>query len=182
MSNKLKPGIKIAISGKSGCGNSSVSSLVAEDLGLSLINYTFKDMARERGISFKRFHEMAQQDLSYDIELDKKQVEMASEGDCVLGSRLAIWVLKDADLKVYLEASLESRARRIMKREGGSLEEQLEATRQRDSRDRDRYLRLYQIDNDEYAFADMIINTDTSTQHEVADMIIREVLSRYTVD
>jgi len=180
MSNNLKQGIKIAISGKSGCGNSSVSSIVAEELGLSLINYTFKDMARERGMEFEEFCQLAEEDLSYDIELDRKQVELAGKGDCVLGSRLAIWVLKDADLKVYLEASLDERAVRIRKREGGEPEHQRTATKERDARDHARYLKLYGIDNDEYSFADMIIQTDKHTQHEVAEMIIREVKSRYS--
>src|SRR6056297_4004390 len=107
MSNK-HTGLKIAISGKSGCGNSSVSRIVAEKLNLRLINYTFHDMADEKGIDFEEFCRMAEQDFSFDRELDRKQVEMAEEGDCVLGSRLAIWVLDKADLKVYLDASLET--------------------------------------------------------------------------
>jgi cytidylate kinase len=180
MSNNLKRGIKIAISGKSGCGNSSVGRLVAEELNLSLINYTFKDMARERGMAFEEFCRLAEEDLSYDIELDKKQVELAEKGDCVLGSRLAIWVLKDADLKVYLEASLDERAARIRKREGGDMEQQKTVTKERDARDHARYLKLYGIDNDEYSFADMIIQTDNLTQHEVAEMIIREVKAGYS--
>jgi cytidylate kinase len=180
MSNNLKRGIKIAISGKSGCGNSSVGRLVAEELNLSLINYTFKDMARERGMAFEEFCQLAEEDLSYDIELDKKQVELAEKGDCVLGSRLAIWVLKDADLKVYLEASLDERAARIRMREGGDMEQQKTVTKERDARDHARYLKLYGIDNDEYSFADMIIQTDNLTQHEVAEMIIREVKAGYS--
>jgi len=182
MSNSLKKGIKIAISGKSGCGNSSVSRLIAEELGFNLINYTFKDMARERNISFEDFCLMAEEDLSYDIELDKKQVELAAEGDCVLGSRLAIWVLKDADIKVYLEASPEVRAARIMRREGGTLEEQAESTQERDARDHARYKKLYDIDNDDYHFADMIISTDTRTQYEIAEMILEQVRARFSID
>lgn len=172
MSNKPKRGIKIAISGKSGCGNSSVSRLVAEKLNLRLINYTFKDMAAERGMGFEEFCSLAEQDLSYDIELDKKQVELARDGDCVLGSRLAIWVLEDADLKVYLNASPATRAARISRREGGTVEEQMEATLARDARDRARYLKLYGIDNDKYDFADLILETDRMNQYEAAEKIL----------
>jgi len=180
MSNNLKEGLKIAISGKSGCGNSSVSGLVAGELNLRLINYTFKDMALEHGVSFDEFCRMAEEDLSYDIELDNKQVELAEKGNCVLGSRLAIWVLKDADLKVYLEASLLTRAGRIMKREGGDIESQMTATRLRDARDHSRYERLYRIDNDDYRFADLVIPTDEYTQQEVARLIIRELRARFS--
>ena len=47
--------IKIAVSGKSGCGNSTVSRLLADKLGLKLINYTFHNMAEEAGIPFAEF-------------------------------------------------------------------------------------------------------------------------------
>jgi cytidylate kinase len=41
----IKDGIKIAISGKSGCGNSTVSRIVANRLGLRLVNYTVRALA-----------------------------------------------------------------------------------------------------------------------------------------
>jgi cytidylate kinase len=174
MSNKLK----IAISGKSGCGNSSVSRMVAERLGLELINYTFHDMARERGMEFEEFCRLAEQDSRYDRELDRKQVEMCAGGSCVLGSRLAIWLLEDADLSVYLYASLDTRAARIAEREGGSLEEKREETKRRDRRDHARYKRLYGIDNDRYDFVDLVVNTDNMTAAEVADTIVAEANKR----
>ncbi len=174
MSNKNN-GLKIAISGKSGCGNSSVSRIVAEKLNLRLINYTFHDMADEKGIDFEEFCKMAEQDFSYDRELDRKQVEMAEEGDCVLGSRLAIWLLEDADLKVYLEASPETRAARIAQREGGTLAEKMEETHRRDLRDNARYKKIYGIDNDKYEFADLIVDADTNDQYQIADIIVERV-------
>ena len=164
--------LKIAISGKSGCGNSSVSRLVAKRLGLRLINYTFRTMAQERGISFADFSMLAERDTSYDLFLDKKQIEMASEGDCVLGSRLAIWLLKDANLRVYLTASIRIRAERIGRREGKSVDQALAETVDRDRRDRERYLKLYGIDNNEYAFADLVIDTEQSDEYAVADRVI----------
>ncbi|MDY7029827.1 MAG: cytidylate kinase family protein, partial [Spirochaetota bacterium] len=82
--------------------------------------------------------------------------------------------------EVHLEASLDERAARIRKREGGDMEKQKTATKERDARDHARYLKLYGIDNDEYSFADMIIQTDNLTQHEVAEMIIREVKAGYS--
>ena len=181
MSNK-NSGLKIAISGKSGCGNSSVSRLVAEKLNLRLINYTFHDMADEKGIEFEEFCRLAEQDYSYDRELDRKQVEMAEEGECVLGSRLAIWLLEDADLKVYLEASPETRAARIAQREGGSVKEKMKETHQRDVRDNARYKKIYGIDNDKYGFADLIVDADNNDQYEIADIIVQKVESLQSKD
>ena len=44
---ELKKEIRIAISGKSGCGNTTVSGLLAQKLGIKLINYTFRQLAEE---------------------------------------------------------------------------------------------------------------------------------------
>ena len=110
--------VRIAVSGKSGCGNTTVSRLLAERLGVRLINYTFHDMAKERGIPFEQLCLLAENDSQYDRYLDRRQVELALEGSCVLASRLAIWLLERADLKVYLYAAAKVRARRIARREG----------------------------------------------------------------
>jgi cytidylate kinase len=168
-----KRAYKIAISGKSGCGNTTISRLVAEKLGLRFINFTFRSLAEERGLSLKAVLEKAALDDSWDREVDSRQAALAREnGGCVLGSRLAVWMLPEADLKIYLRALPETRARRIVKREGGSLEEVAAFTTERDRQDRERYLRLYQIDNDNYDFVDMAIDTDTRGPDEIAGIII----------
>lgn len=162
----------IAISGKSGCGNSTVSRIVAEKLGLNLINYTFKSIAAERGMTFEEVCRLAETDDSYDRYVDERQVKLASEGNCVLGSRLAIWLLSKSDLTIYLNASLSVRARRISEREGGELEQVTRETGERDARDRQRYIRLYDIDIDQFEFADMVVSADDATQFEIAELII----------
>ena len=170
--------MKIAISGKSGCGNSTVTRLVAERLGFRWINYTFKDMARDEGVSFEQLCELAEHDTRWDLKLDRTQVEMARDGNAVLGSRLAIWVLDDADLRVYLDASPETRARRILQRNEetghGSTDYQavLRETVERDRRDHERYLRIYGIDNDDYGFADIIIDTTELGPHDVSGLVV----------
>ena len=175
MSNNLKD-IKIAISGKSGCGNTTISRIVAGIMGLRFINFTFHSLADEKGIKFAELLKLAAEDDSWDHEVDERQVAMArEEGGCVLGSRLAIWMLPEADLKVYLTASAETRAGRILKREGGSLEDIAAFTESRDRQDRERYLRIYNIDNDKYDFADLIINVDKISPDEIADLIIKKV-------
>jgi CMP/dCMP kinase len=167
--------MKIAISGKSGCGNTTVSKLVAEKLSFRLINYTFHTMAEEQGIDFDEFCKMAENDSKYDIYLDTKQKELASEGECVLGSRLAVWLIEDADLKVFLDAGEEVRAERIHKREGGEYQVILDKTIARDIRDTGRYKNLYKIDNNDYRHVDLLINTEHFRPDAVAEIILSAV-------
>jgi cytidylate kinase len=171
----MKKNIKIAVSGKSGCGNTTVSKIVAERLGLHFINFTFRSLAREKGISLKEVLELAAKDDWWDREVDSRQVQLARESDgCVLGSRLAIWMLEEADLKVYLTATDQIRAERIVNREGGNRDEVAAFTAERDRQDHGRYIRIYNIDNDKYDFANMIIDTGNLKPDAIARMIITE--------
>ncbi len=177
MSNNLKTrrsgadGIRIAISGKSGCGNTTVSRMLAERLGLNFVNYTFRSIAEEDGIPFEDVCRRAEMSDDDDLRVDRVQVELARREPCVLGSRLAVWMLKEADLKVFLSGSLENRSARITNREGGSHEDQLAATKARDKRDHDRYERLYEIDNDDFSLVDLVVNTDRLDAQQVTAII-----------
>ncbi len=182
---KIKDGreLRIAVSGKSGCGNTTVSSLLARSLGIKLVNYTFRQLAEERGLTLEQVIENAKSDDGYDRYIDTHQVELAEKESCVLGSRLAIWMLEKADIKVYLKASDFSRSRRIFKREGGDLQRIADFTSMRDREDTKRYKKIYGIDNDAYEeIADMVIDTERKTPEEIADDILLELASRGFVE
>jgi cytidylate kinase len=179
MKNSINRDARIAISGKSGCGNTTVSRLVSERLGLRFINFTFRNLAAERGISLEEALKRAAADDSWDREVDRRQISIAREnGGCVLGSRLAIWLLEEADLKVYLTAPPETRAMRIAGREGGNVEAVAAFTAERDRQDRERYLRIYNIDNDDYGFADLVVDTGSRDPQEIADIIIAGIAEK----
>lgn len=168
----------IAISGKSGCGNTTVSKRVAEMLGHSFINYTFRKMAEERGKSLAEILALAEGDPSWDRLLDKRQVELAHSQDCVIGSRLAMWLLPDADLRVYLKARAEIRVDRIFAREGGNREEIAQFTAQRDIRDHRRYIETYGIDTDDLSSAHLVIDTERWDAEQIARIIADAFVGR----
>jgi cytidylate kinase len=149
-------------------------------MGLRLINFTFRNLAAERGVSLEEALNLAATDEWWDREVDRRQVALAREAEpgCVLGSRLAIWMLPDADLKVYLRAGAETRARRIQEREGGELERVAAFTAGRDRQDHERYLHLYGIDNNDYTAADLVIDSDVLMAEEVAQKIIEGLPKR----
>ncbi len=174
--------VRVAISGKSGCGNTTVSSLLAQKLGITMINYTFRSLSEETGLSLAEIIEQAKNDDRFDRQVDTRQVELALKDSCVLGSRLAVWMLEQADLKVYLLASDDVRAERIFKREGGDIEQIKAFTRMRDSQDSARYRQLYNIDNNEYQFCDLIIDTAVRNPEQITGLIIEELFRRGLVE
>ncbi len=179
---KLNREIRIAISGKSGCGNTTVSTLLSQKLGIKLINYTFRQLAEEKSLTLSQVIENARTDDFYDRYVDSHQVELARKESCVLGSRLAVWLLDDADLKVYLYADDQVRAERILNREGGDIEEIKSFTSMRDSEDSRRYKKLYGIDNGNYTFCDLVVDTSDLNPEQIADMIILELEKKGLVE
>lgn len=184
MDYKIKDGkeLRVAISGKSGCGNTTVSTLLAEKLGIKLINFTFRQLAAEKNMTLAQVIENAKADDSYDVAVDTRQVEMARSESCVLGSRLAIWMLKEADLKVYLIADDDVRAKRILNREGGDLDQIKAFTSMRDSEDSKRYMKLYNIDNGDYSFVDMKIDTANYSPEQIVQQILDELVKKGFVE
>ena len=168
----------IAISGKSGCGNTTVTTLLSEFLGFRMINYTFRNLAKDLDIPLMDLIEKAKTDDKYDRQVDTKQVELAKPGNTVLGSRLAIWVYPDAQLKIYLTADSLTRAKRIHNREGGDLLQIQQETQKRDQEDQKRYLDLYGIDTNQFDFVDLVIDTAKYTPEQIVNQIARALYTK----
>jgi CMP/dCMP kinase len=174
----VKP-LRIAMSGRSGCGNTTAGRIVADRLRIAHVNYTFRNLAKDKGMSFNELRQLAQESDSIDKELDRHQLELAITQSCVLSSRLAIWMLPVADLKIFLNIPLDERARRITQREGGELITRIAETQQRDALDQQRYYRIYGIDTNHYDGADLIINSGRLNANQVADIIISAIPRDY---
>ena len=69
----------IAISGLSGCGNTSISNMLADTLSIKIINYTFRSLAKERNLSFEEVCKLAAQDASWDRYVDNKQIVLSKK-------------------------------------------------------------------------------------------------------
>jgi CMP/dCMP kinase len=166
--------LRIAISSLSGCGNTTATLNVGRTLGLKVVNYTFRDLAADIGLSFEAIHDRSLHDKIFDYLTDLNQVRLSLQQKVVVGSRLAAWLV-NADLRVWLQASLEERAKRIFRREPGknlTYESVLYRTLQRDEQNRKRYLQLYGIDSNDRSDFDIIINTEKLTAEQVSSLIV----------
>ena len=184
MSWKISNGkqLRIAISGKSGCGNTTVCKLLADKLNIGVVNFTFRNLSEETGLTLEQIIEKAKNDDWFDTQIDKRQVELALQKSCVLGSRLAVWMLKQADLKVYLTAAEHVRAKRIHKREGGSVEKIAAFTKMRDAEDSERYKKLYNIDNNDYRHVDLVIDTERYTPEQIVSLILEGLAQKKLIE
>lgn len=165
--------MKITISGLSGCGSTTACTNVASALNLTVVNYTLRNLAVDLGRSFQDIQDEATNTPRYDYLVDGKLIQLADNArDCVVASRLAGWLFNDADLRVWLSASLETRAKRIAQREGKPLQPILEATNRRDEQNWQRYKKLYDVDLNDHDGFDIIVNTEYLTASQVSSLIV----------
>lgn len=164
--------MRIAISGHSGCGNTTATRNVGTELGLTIINYTFRNLAEDLGLSFEQIQRESLNDPLYDYLNDFMLIRASRHDNVVIGTRLAAWIV-DADLRIWLEAPVEARASRIFERERkGSVGDMLAKTILRDRENRQRYLELYGIDIDDHDGFDLSINTHQLSAEQVASLTV----------
>lgn len=168
--------MKIAISGLSGCGNSTACNLVSKALGgIKVVNYTFRNAGQDAGLTLAEVHKLALEFPEIDYALEEKQLNLLEkEKNCILGTRLAGWLLENG-FKVWLDAPLEVRAQRIANREGKTLQQALEETKKRDADNRARYIKRYGIDLNEHKHFDLVVEAGALDAEHVAAAIVSAV-------
>ncbi|NPA38694.1 MAG: AAA family ATPase [Candidatus Nanohaloarchaeota archaeon] len=154
--------MKISVSGLSGCGKTTLSKYLAEVFGLEYYGASklIRDAAQQRGIPLEEFlktHDRFQLDKI--VDNSTKQLCKTKEKVVVEG-RLTGWFCENADMRIWVHASLETRARRLAKRDNLPYEEAVKKIKERDEADRKAYLKLYGIDLLDLGVYDLILDTD----------------------
>lgn len=149
--------VVVCISGFAATGKSTLGKRLARELGLRYLSGGdgLKMLAIERGYKpggrdwweteeGMRFLEERARNPEFDRLVDEKLLEAAWEGGVVIDSWVLPWLFKDG-FNVWLKASDEVRAKRMMKRSGIALEEAYETLKKRDEESAEIYRILYGI-------------------------------------
>lgn len=160
--------IIVSIDGPSGAGKGTLAGMIEEELEIDHFSASdvFYDIADERNLSAVELSRKAGKDV--DIQIDRRTLEKALRKSCVVDGRITSWVLGGyADLKIYLTAEHEERARRVGQREDETREEARKRIRDRDNEDSRRYNDYYGVDTEDTSFYDVVIdNTNMSLEEE----------------
>jgi len=171
----------ITISGPPGSGKTTVGRLLAEKLGFEFIStgMIFRELAKERGISLPEFGEMALENHDIDKELDKRIIALARDGKrLVLEGRLAAHMLHlngIKSFKVWIDAHIHERAKRIAGRENNTLEQVREEIIAREKCEHARYKKIYDIDLGSLAVYDKAVDSTEMTPEQIVDEIIKSM-------
>ena len=153
----------VTISGPAGSGKSTAAAALARALGYDHVSGgdIFRDLADERGLTPLELNRRAEEDEAIDRDLDRRLRETAAaRDDLILESRLAGWMAGEhADFRVWLDAPLEIRARRIADREDKPIDLAREETQARAASEAKRYREYYGIDIAELSIYDLVLNT-----------------------
>jgi cytidylate kinase len=169
----------ITVSGPAGTGKTTTARTISESLGYDYVSGgdIFRSMADEQDMTLLEFNQFAEGNEQIDRDLDRQLRETArSRDDLVLESRLAGWMAGEhADFRLWLDAPLSVRAKRIAEREEISVEQAREETQARAESESLRYQEYYGIDIDDRSIYDLSVNTSRLDPTGVAKVILAAI-------
>ncbi len=165
--------MKICISGLTASGKSTLAEELSKALGIKHIHKSYKDyigsyseLADFTNSADKKFAN------SFDSEIKK-----LADGNCTVSTWLSPWMIDDATLRVWLNASESARAERRAGQHNES-DGNIEAIRKIDKAAIDQAKRIYNIDIFDHSIFDIEINTEKMSVMECASAISIIALER----
>jgi CMP/dCMP kinase len=181
----------IIVSGMPAVGKTTVSKVVADKLGLKLVGGgdVLKEMAVEEGYTpggedwwdtkeGMKFLEARKLKSGFDREVDSRLLEKARKGDVVITSYPVPWLSKHG-VKIWLSGSVETRAKRMAKRDHVDVKKCVEVLAVRDVENYKLYKKIYKIEfgRDLKPF-DLVVDTDSIDESRVAQIVLHYVRNR----
>jgi len=167
--------MRITISGLAGSGTTTVAELLSKELSMDVISAgeMFRAIAKEKSLQLGEFNKLAENNDDFDRGIDEKQGEEAMKRENVIvEGRLSGFFVPHADLKIWLKAPIEIRARRVAGREGMAYEEALAAMKNREQSEHKRYDQYYGINLDDLSIYDLVMDSSRWRGNGIVAMIL----------
>jgi predicted cytidylate kinase len=158
------PRLTVTVGGLPGTGTTTLCHLLKDKLGLpyTYAGHMFREEAARRGMTLAEFGALSQRDPGIDAALDDRQIFLLKRGGLILEGRLSGWLAQRhrvPALKVWVVCDEAVRIGRIVKRDGGTVQEQADATSEREQSEADRYRRYYGVDLEDTSFYDLVLDS-----------------------
>tara|TARA_B100001750_G_C15501020_1_gene597189 strand:+ start:1813 stop:2373 length:561 start_codon:yes stop_codon:yes gene_type:complete len=170
--------VHLTVSGHPGSGTTTLVNEICRRKGWDSLNggEVFRTSADERGVTLEEFSSLCDKESEVDKSLDQRLISamLDENGPEVVESRLSGWWAYQHEIlciRLWLSVSIKERANRVVNREGGSHDDVVSRILERMESDQKRYKNLYEISLDDMTPYNMIIETDSLSATEVADMV-----------
>ncbi len=172
--------ITVTISGFPGSGKTTAGKLLAEKLGLKYVysGQIFRESAEKHNMSLEEFGSYCEKHEEIDKQLDDYQLEIIRKGNVIVEGRIAGWLAyfnKIDAIKVWLNADIITRVKRIISREKGDFEKKKQEILVREKSEAVRYKKYYNIEVNDTSIYDIIIDTSKKTPEEIINIIAEEI-------
>lgn len=169
--------MNVTVGGLPGTGTTTLCALLRQRLGLpyTYAGQLFRAEAKRRSMGLGEFGRLCEEDPQVDQALDARQLELLEQGGQLLEGRLAGWLAHRhgiAALKVWLVCDEEERMRRIVDRDGGSVQEQRERIERRERSEAQRYRAYYGADLDDLSRYDVVLDSTDQESAVLADRVV----------
>lgn len=167
--------VAVAISGLHGAGKSTAAKALAKKFkGLRYVcaGDIFRQLVKERGMTLKEGQRYAELHPAIDRMIDRRVADAARGDKVLIDSRLAGWIAKKADIKIYLTAPTKVRVIRIAQREGRRYSDVHDETIRREKSEAKRFKKLYNIDVNDYSVFDIVLNTERLSVPEMTKILM----------
>lgn len=176
--------VTITISGTPGSGKSTVGELLEKKLGIKYIysGLLFRKQAEKYNMPLEKFGKYCEQHREIDNELDEHQIKLLKKGNIILEGRLAGWLAHRNNIsafKVLLDTDINTRAKRIVNREKGSIEQRKKEIIERERSESFRYKKYYDIDLKDTSIYDIVVDTGDIKSDEITNIIIKNMKEKH---
>ncbi|MEA2004054.1 MAG: cytidylate kinase family protein [archaeon] len=175
----------LIISGMAGSGKTTLAKMLAKRYRLKYISGgdALKEIAAKKGYACSgegwweteegiRFLEERLGSPAFDKEVDRCLEDKISSGGFSVTSVTLPW-LGAKGIKIWLSATQDTRAKRIMERDKSSFEDALKAVKIRDVKNCELYKKMYgYVFGKDLDVFDLIVETDGKTVAEIEKMIV----------
>ncbi|PCJ59261.1 MAG: cytidylate kinase [Planctomycetota bacterium] len=170
----------VTLGGPPGSGTSTLAKILKESLQLSYeyAGAVFRQTAKDLKMTLVEFGQYAVEHPEIDKDLDDKMIAYAKDGQCLLEGRMIgalVHKNKINAFKIWLTASIETRAKRLETRDNLDYETSIKKNKQRDECDRQRYLSIYNIDPNISTCYDLNLNSDELSPEQLAEIVIQNI-------
>ncbi len=172
--------VTITISGSPGTGTTTISRLLKKKLKIPYVyaGNIFREEAKKYGMSLEEFGRYCEKNEEIDRKLDEYQKALLERGNLILEGRMAGWLAYLNNIsaeKILLTADMKERVRRILNREGGTIEKIKKEMKKREESEAKRYKRYYNVDIGDHSIYDLVIDTTNKTPEEIVDIILSHI-------